>query len=97
MPQLYRKYRAMVALGYSLILLFSFASGSDLPGCLFRLSVSYQACMYTPLPEVHTTVDPCSDLFGPTDFQHLCEDDVGKDEGYLGVPGPTEYPPPFRS
>ena len=31
----------------------------------------------------------------PADTHRLCEDDLGKDKGPLGVPGPTKNPPPF--
>ena len=50
-----------------------------------------------PPPEVHLPGDPCSDTPGPADTQRLCEDDVGKDEGTIGVPTPANNPPSFRS
>ena len=87
----------MVASGYRLILILSSAGGPVLHGSPFRLSVSYQACMETPLPEVHPPGYTHPDLPGPADTQRLREDEVGKDEGPLGFPGPPEYSPPFRS
>ena len=92
-----RQYHAMLALGYRLILLLSSAGGSALPGTPFRLSVSYQASVDTPLPKVHPPGDPGSDLPGPADAQRLCEGDVDKEEGPLRVPGPPKYPPLFGS
>ena len=97
LPQLTRQYLVMIALGYHLILLLSSAVSSSLPGCPFRLIVSYQACVETHLPELHPPGDSGSDLSRPTDTQRLCEDNVNKDEGSLGVPGPTKYPPPLCS
>ena len=87
----------MVASGNRLILLLSSAGGSFLPGCPFRLSVSYHADVETPLPEVQPPGDPFLDLPVPADAQHLFEEDVGKEEGPIGVPGPPEYLPPFHS
>ena len=95
MPKLTRQYRVMVALGYRLIPLLSSSGGPVLPVSPFRLGVSYQACMETPLLEVHLPGDPCPDLLGPTETQRLREDNIGKDEGPLGVPTPSENPPPF--
>ena len=97
LTQLTRKYRVMVSSGYHLILLISSAGGPDLPGIPFYLRVSYQACMDTPLTEVHPPGDPCPDIPGHADTQHICEENVGKDEGPLVNPGPPEYPPPFCS
>ena len=92
-----RQYLAMLLLGYHLILLLSSVCGTSLPVSPLCLSFSYQACMETPLPEFHLPGDPLQDLLGPKETQCLCEDDVGKDEGPLGVPGPPDYPLPFRS
>ena len=52
--------------------------------------------MDTPFPEVHLPGDTCSDLHGPMDAQSLREDNMGKDEGPLRVPGPPEYPSPLH-
>ena len=51
--------------------------------------------METLLPEVHLPGDTCQDFLGPTNTQHLREDNVGKDEVPLRVLGPPEYPLPF--
>ena len=53
--------------------------------------------MNTPLLEVYPPGDMHPDLLGPADTHRLYEDDMGKDGGPLGVPGPPEYPPSFRS
>ena len=53
LPQLTRKYYVMVALGLHTILLFSSSGSPALHVIPFHLSVSYQACMETPLPEFH--------------------------------------------
>ena len=53
--------------------------------------------METPIPDFHLPGDPRLYLLGSVDTHNLREDNVGKDEGLLGVPGPPEYPPPFRS
>ena len=97
LPQLTRQYCVMVALVYRLIFLLFSAVSYVLPGCTLRLSVFYQACAETPLPEVHLPGDPGSYLSGPTDTKHICEDDMVKDEGPIVVPCPPEYPPPFHS
>ena len=52
--------------------------------------------METPLSEVHAPGDPGPDLSGPVDAQRLRKNDVGKDEGSLGVPTPVKNPPPFH-
>ena len=87
----------MIASGYRLIFLLSSAGGYALPGSPICLSVSYQAFMETPFPDVHPPVDLCPDLPGPTDTHRIREDNVGKEKGLLGVPGPPEYPLTFRS
>ena len=92
LSQLTRQYRVMIASGYRLILLLSSAGGPALPVRPFRPSVSYQACMYTPIPEVHPPGDLCLDLLGPADTQRLCADDVSKEKGPLGITGPLNYP-----
>ena len=85
----------MVALGYRFILLLPATGGSALPGAPFRLSTPHQARVETPLPEVHPPGDSGTDLLCPADAQHLCKNNVGKDEESLGVPTPTEYPLPL--
>ena len=50
LPQLTRKYRVVIALGYHLTLLQSSAGGPTLPESFFCLGVSYQAYVDTPLP-----------------------------------------------
>ena len=95
--QFTRQYPVMVASGYGLVLLLSSSGDPFLPGSPLRLGVPYQACVETPLSEVHLPGYLCPDLPGPTDTQRLCEDDMGKDEGPLVVPCPPKYPLPFRS
>ena len=97
LSQFTRKYGVMIASGYRLIFLLSSAGGYDLTDIPFCLSVSHQAFMETPIPDVHPPVDLCPDLPCPTDTHNICKDDVGKDKGLLGVPGPPEYPLTFRS
>ena len=60
--------------------------GPDLAGSPFRLGVPHQSRMLSPPPEVHTPSDPVPDFTGPADAQRLCKNDVGVDEGSLGVP-----------
>ena len=87
----------MVAPGYRLLLiLIPDRGGSALPGGPFCLGVLYQDRMDNPLPEFHLPSDPRPDLLGPADAQHLCEDDIGKDKGYLGVPTTAKNPLPFH-
>ena len=87
----------MVASGYRLILLLSRIGIPDLPESPFRLDIPYQACMDTPLPEIHPPGYLCPDLLGSADTQRLREYNMRTDEGPLGVPGPPDYPLPFRS
>ena len=86
----------MVAPGYRLLLLLFAAGSSALPGGPFRLGITQQARMETPLPEVHLPDNLRSDLPGPANAQRLREDDLGKDKGYLGVQTPVNYPLPFH-
>ena len=97
LPELPREHCFVVALGYRLLLLLSAAGGSDLPGGPFRLGITHQARMETPLPEVHAPGDPGPDLLGPADAQRLCEDDMVEYKGFLGVTAPFNYPLPFHS
>ena len=97
LPQLTRQYRIMVASVYRLILFLSSAGGAALPGCPLRLSVSYQACTDTPLPEVYPPGDHGSYFSGPMDAQHICENSVGEEKGYLRGPTSVENPLPFCS
>ena len=90
------QYRVMVTLGHNIALLLAAGGGPDLPGGPFRLGAPHQAHVKNPLTEVHTPRNPGPDLLGPAYAQRLCENDVGEDEGYLGVPTPTENPPLFR-
>ena len=78
----------MKAPGYRLILLLPAGGGPDLTGGTFRLGSPYQTCVLTSIPEVYMPGDPGPDLSGWTDAQRLCKNNVGKDEGSLGVPTP---------
>ena len=53
--------------------------------------------MENTIPEVHPPGDPGSDISVPVDTQCLCEENMGKDEGPIGVQGLPEYPLPFLS
>ena len=73
---------------WRLVLLLAAGGGPVLSGSPFRLSVSFQTRVLDPLPEVHAPRDPGPDLSGLVDAQRLCKNDVGEDEGSLGVPTP---------
>ena len=79
-----------------IILLLAAGGGPALLGISFRLGVSYQTRVLTPLSEVHAPRYPGPDLSGSADAQHHCKNDVGKDEGSLRVTTPVETPPSFR-
>ena len=96
LPEFPRENRLVEALGYRLILLLSNGGGPALPGDPFRLGFPYQDRVETPLLEVHLLSQPGPDLLGPMNAQRLRKNDVGKDEGSLGVPTPAENPLPFR-
>ena len=97
LSQLTRKQCVMVAPGYRLILLLLTTGGPALPGYPFYLVIPYQSCGETPLSYAHPPHDSGPDLSVPADTQRLRENDVGKDEGSLGVPNPSKDPPPFHS
>ena len=86
----------MVALGYRLFPPLSAAGGSSLPGDPLHISITHQARMENPIPEVHLPGDPRPDLPVSVDAQHLCDDDIGKGKGFLGVTTPVKYPLPFH-
>ena len=71
---------------HGIVLLLAAEGGPALTESPFCLGIPHQTLMLAPLPEVHSPRYPCLDLMGPADIQNLCENDVGKDEGYLGVP-----------
>ena len=96
LPELTRQYHGMVTSGHNFVLLLAAGGGPALPGSPFCLGIPHQARVQTPLPEVHAPRYPGPDLSGPADNQRLREDNVGEDDGSLGVPTPTENPPPFR-
>ena len=78
----------MKALRHGIVLLLVNRGGPALLGSPFRLDVPHQARMLAPLPEVHAPCDPHPDLTGPADARRLRKNDVGEDEGSLGVPTP---------
>ena len=82
----------MLATGYHHHLLLSAAGGPALLGGPFHLGIPHQARLETPLSEVHPPGYTRPDLLGPADDKRLCEDDVGKEKGSLGVPTPVHYP-----
>ena len=85
LPELSQEHCIVEALRYSVVLLLAAEGGPALAGSPFRLGVPHQASMLPPLPEVHAPGDPGPDLPGPADAQRLCQHDVGKDEGSIGV------------
>ena len=91
-----REYSLVKTPRHVIILLLAAEGGPALTGSPFHLGVPHQARMLAPLPEVHVPGDSGPDLPGPADAQHLCENDVGKDEGSLRVPTPVEHPPPIQ-
>ena len=86
----------MVTTGHGVVLLLAAGGSLALPGGPFRLVVPHQARVQTPISEVHELRNPGPDLSGPADAQRLRKNDMDEDEGYIGVPTPTEKPPPFR-
>ena len=80
----------MEAWGYRLILLLAASGGPLHPG------VPHQTRVQTLLSEVHAPRYPGPDLSGLADARRLCKNNVGKDEGSIGVPTPVENTPPFR-
>ena len=75
----------MEAPRHCVVLLPAAEGGPALTCTPFRLVIPYQARMLAPLLEVHAPGDLCLDLLGPADAQRLSKNDVGKDEGSLGV------------
>ena len=73
---------------HGIVLLFAAEGGPDLMCSPFCPGVPYQARMLAPLPEFHAPGDPVPDLPGPADAQRFSKNNVGKDEGSLGVPTP---------
>ena len=86
LPELTSHHYVVVAPRYSVVLLLAAGGGPAFSGGPFHLGVHHQDRVFAPLPEVHTTVDPCPDLTVPADAQRLREDDVEEDEGSIGVP-----------
>ena len=87
----------MIALRSSLVLFLPAPGDPSLPGGPFHIGISCQACVETPLPEVHPPRDPFPDLPGPADAQRLWENDIGKEKESFGVPDPVKYPLIFHS
>ena len=94
--ELTRQQSVMISPGYLLILPLPATGGPALPRRPFCLGVSDQSHVETPLPEVHPPRYTGLDILGPTDAQRLCEDDVDKYEGSLGIPTLSENLSPFR-
>ena len=88
--KLNRQHLIMAAPGYRLILLLPAIGGPALSGGPFHLGIPHQSPVETSLPEVHPPGYPCQDLPVPLNTHHVCEDDVGKNEGPIEVPGPPE-------
>ena len=95
--QLTRQHYVVISLRSSVVLFLPAHGGPALPGGPFRLGVSYQSRVETPLPEVHPPRYPGMDILGPTDAQRLRENDVRKNMVSLGVPTLVKYPLPLRS
>ena len=96
LPKLTRQHSVMVYSCHSLFLLIPSTGGPALPGAPLRIGIPHQARMETPLPEVHPPDDPDPDLLCPADAQRLRKNNVGKDEGFLGVPTRAKNPLPFH-
>ena len=96
LPKLTRHHCVVVASCHCLDLLLDASGKPALPGGPFRLGVSYQARVETPLPEFHAPHYTGPDISGPADSQRLGKNAVGKYKGYLGVLTPAKNPPPFR-
>ena len=88
LPDLSREHCLVENPGHGVFLLLIAEGGPVLAGGPFRLGVPHQASMLSLLPEVHAPGDPGPYLPGPADAQRFCKNDVGKDEGSLGVPTP---------
>ena len=84
--ELSREHCLMEVLRYGIILFLTAECGPSFAGSIFRLGVPHQAIMLSSLPEVHAPGYPCPDLPGPVDAQRLRKNDMGEDEGSLGVP-----------
>ena len=79
LPELTRQHCVVITRDHGVILLFAAGGSPALPGDPLRLGVLHQACVETPLPEVHVPGDSGPDLSGPADAQRLRKNDVGKD------------------
>ena len=88
LPELSQEHCLMESPRYGVLLLLVTEDGPALAGSPLRLGVSHQVSMLSLLPEVHAPGDTRLDLPGLADTQRLCHNDVGKDEGSLGVPTP---------
>ena len=88
LPELPREHCLVKTPGHGVVLLLAAEGGPTLAGSPFRLGIPYQASMLSLLPEVHAPGDPCPDIPVPADAQRLSKNDVGEDEGSLGVPTP---------
>ena len=91
-----QQHSVVIAPFYDLVFLLSTTGGPALPDVSFRIGIPHQACMDTPLLEVHPPGDHQPDLLFPADTQRLCKNNMGEDEGPLRVPTPAENPPPFH-
>ena len=78
----------MEAPGHGALLLLAAEGGPALTGSPFCLGIAYQAHMLAPLPEVHAPGDTCPDLPVPADVKQFSKNNVGEDEGSLGVSAP---------
>ena len=76
-------HHPMVLPCYCIIILFYPPDIYYRPGCLFRLRISHQANMHPLFSEVYLLQDTGPEIPGPTVDQHICENGMGKDEGYL--------------
>ena len=88
LAELPQEHCLMETPGHGVFLLRTAEGGPDLAGSSFRLGVPHQTIMLSPLPEVHAPGDPGPDLPGSTDAQRIGKNDVGEDEGSLGISTP---------
>ena len=66
------------------VLLLLLRGGPDLSVRPLFLRIAYQTGMDSLIPEVHMPCDAGTDLSGPEDTQNFGENNMGKEDEYLG-------------
>ena len=97
LPQLYRQHSDVEAMRQAVLLLFYTSLDAALSRSALRQCILHQACMNAPLPEVQSEVYPRPYIPGLAGAQCLCQDHMGEDEGFLGIPLPVDHPSPLHS